>query len=69
MNKRIRLSPEGRAFLADPALSLSLKRICQPLGVTPEQYLLRFEEVLERDPDALLSIFSSFGLHTPRVLP
>ena len=69
MKNERKLSPEGRAFLADPALSLSLKRICQPLGVTPEQYLLRFEEVLEHDPGMLLSIFSSFGLHTPRVLP
>ena len=69
MKHEKKLSPEGRAFLADPTLSLALKRICQPLGVTPEQYLLRFEEVLESDPDALLSIFSSSLLRTPRVLP
>lgn len=69
MKNQQRLSSEGLAFLADPALRKALERITAPLGVTPEEYLLRFEEVLERDPDALLSIFFSSPFHTPRVLP
>ena len=58
MKKKV-LSPEGRAFLADPALLAALRRICAPLGVTPEEYLLRFEEVLATDPDRILTLFSS----------
>ena len=64
-----KLSPEGYAFLTDPTLLAALESVCRPIGVTPEEYLLRFEEVLESDPDALLSIFSSSLLRTPRVLP
>ena len=51
------LSKEGREFLADPELYETLANIVGALGVTPEEYLLRFEEVLKIDPNAVLSIF------------
>lgn len=57
MKNQQRLSSEGLAFLADPTLASSLWRICRPLGVTPEEYLLRFEEVLRSDPEAIFAIF------------
>lgn len=53
------LSEEGRKMLNDAVMYTALCIISESVGVTPEEYLFRFEEVLDRDPQALISIFES----------
>lgn len=51
------LSAEGLAFLTDAEMSAALSAIAASGGVTPEEYLLRFEEALSERPEAILGIF------------
>ncbi len=51
------LSAEGLAFLADAEMRAALSAIAASVGVTPEEYLLRFEEVLSEHPETILGIF------------
>ena len=51
------LSAEGLVFLADAEMRTALTEIAASVGVTPEEYLLRFEEVLSENPQAILRIF------------
>ena len=52
-----KLSDIGIAFLADKEVYKALTKIAAQVGVTPEEYLLRFEEVLNTDPELIMSIF------------
>ena len=54
MRKNV-LSQEGIVFLKDPVMNAALTVIAASVGVTPEEYLLRFEEVLEENPDILIN--------------
>ena len=54
-----KLSENGRKFLKDPIMYEALKVISSAVGVTPEEYLLRFEAVLETTPKQVFSIFES----------
>lgn len=54
MRKNV-LSQEGIEFLKDPVMNVALTVIAASVGVTPEEYLLRFEEVLEENPDILIN--------------
>lgn len=54
MSKKV-LSQEGIKFLNDPVMNAALTVIGASVGVTPEEYLLRFEEVLEENPDMLIN--------------
>ena len=51
------LSDIGIAFLADKEVYKALTKIAGEVGVTPEEYLLRFEEVLNTDPELIMNIF------------
>ena len=51
------LSAEGQAFLRDARLHDALSVIAASVGVSPEEYLLRFEEVLSKNPQAILGVF------------
>lgn len=51
------LSAEGLAFLEDERMRAALTVIAASVGVTPEEYLLRFEEVMSERPEAILGIF------------
>lgn len=54
-----KLSEEGEAFLADPIMVKLLSPIATSLGVTPEEYLLRFELVLADMPEVIFDIFEN----------
>ena len=54
-----RLSIEGRLFLSDPQMKLAISKIASEVGTTPEEYLLRFESVLNTDPERIFNIFES----------
>lgn len=51
------LSKEGHALLNTPYLYRLLQKIAATVGVTPEEYLLRFEAVLRTDPESIMKIF------------
>ncbi len=51
------LSKEGEAFLNDKALKKKLSKIAKSVGVTPEEYLIRFEEILSTNPQKIFDIF------------
>ncbi len=53
----IQLSKEGRELLEDPCLAAILTEVAALAGVTPEEYLIRFEEVLHTQPDLIFGIF------------
>ena len=48
----IQLSEAGVAFLHDPVMHEALSVIAASVGITPKEYLLRFEEVLSKKPQA-----------------
>ena len=52
-----KLSKQGRCFLNDQLLYKALSAVAASVGVTPEEYLLRFEEVLNTNPKMLFDIF------------
>ena len=54
---KVDLSTEGRKFLSDPKVKKALSKIAASVGATAEEYLLRFEKILESDPQKILSIF------------
>ena len=63
------LSIEGQNFLKDPIMLSALREICSPLQVTPKQFLMRFEEILSRDPMAFFELFEKeFGLYPKSLL-
>lgn len=51
------LTAEGLAFLEDERMRAALTVIAASVGVTPEEYLLRFEEALSECPETILGIF------------
>ena len=51
------LSEEGISLLTDPEIYSRLTGIAKSVGVTPEEYLIRFEAVLNKTPSLILSIF------------
>jgi hypothetical protein len=51
------LSAEGRELLSHPILRSRLERIAETVGVTAEEYLIRFEEILNREPQKIISAF------------
>lgn len=55
--KSLPLSDEGRAFLCNKELFRGLKKIAKRVGVSPEEYLRRFEEVLRESPELIFNIF------------
>lgn len=55
------LSAEGKALLRDPLLYELLSAVAQTVDVTPEEYLLRFEEVLCDDPDAICRLADAYA--------
>ena len=52
-----RLSAQGFFFLQDPLMKEALSVIAASVGVTPEEYLCRFEEVPAESPQAFFDIF------------
>ena len=52
-----KLSSEGFELLNDPFLNRILSSVAASVGVTAEEYLLRFEEVLIENPKAIFDIF------------
>lgn len=54
-----KLSKEGLELLNDPILYEMLSKITKEIGVTPEEYLLRFEKVLAKNPKAIFSVFEN----------
>ena len=52
------LSEPGLIFLNDPLMYEALCVVAASVGVTPEEYLLRFEEALLEKPK---EIFDAFG--------
>ena len=56
---RTELSEEGKALLADPYMVKLLSVIAASVGVTTEEYLLRFESVLADMPEAIFNIFEN----------
>lgn len=51
------LSNEGYLLLADPLVSSKLKEIAEEVGVSAEEHLARFEEVLFENPEKIMFIF------------
>ena len=51
------LSQEGVKFLSDKVIYEALAAIASPLGVTPEEYLERFEMALSEKPEEIFSVF------------
>lgn len=51
------LSLEGREFLSDPVMYQALFAICEELKISPEEYLIRFEEVINEEPNKIFSLF------------
>ena len=56
---RKELSEEGKALLADPYMVKLLSPIAASVGVTTEEYLLRFELALADMPEAIFNIFEN----------
>lgn len=61
------LSTEGLAFLEDERMRAALTAIAASVGVTPEEYLLRFEEILSERPEAILGIFEGSNKHSEKM--
>ena len=51
------LSVEGMEMLADPIMHAVLSEAASRLGVSAEEYLLRFEEVLSHSPEKIFAVF------------
>ena len=51
------LSDEAHRLLKDPIVYERLSKITKAIGVTPEEYLIRFEEVLSENPHSINSTF------------
>ena len=58
-NDKTILSAEGKQFLADPLMRGVLTAAAASVGVTAEEYLLRFETVLAEDAESIFAIFES----------
>ena len=56
VNKKC-LSKQGEKLLNDSLMSKALFAIASDIGVTPEEYLLRFETILETNPESIFKIF------------
>ena len=55
--KEVMLSQEGQDLLDDPIAAAILGVVAASVGVRPAEYLLRCEEVLAKEPRAILSVF------------
>ena len=53
----IQLSDEGKEFLSDAVIYTALSAIVEPLGITPREYLERFEKMLSENPSEILKAF------------
>ena len=56
-NDKTILSAEGKQLLADPLMRGVLTAVAASVGVTAEEYLLRFETVLAEDAESIFAIF------------
>ncbi len=54
-----KLSAEGRRLLSEPTVRAVLTAVAASVGVTAEEYLLRFEEVMAEDAESVFAIFES----------
>ena len=52
-----KLSFEGLTLLKNPVINKKLSTVAASVGVTAEEYLLRFEEVLAENPKVIFDIF------------
>ena len=52
-----KLSSQGLELLNDPFINRILSSVAASVGVTAEEYLLHFEEVLAENPKAIFDIF------------
>ena len=57
--KKRELSEQGINLLNNPILSAVLSEVAFTAGFTPEEYLLRFEEVLSNTPEKIFAIFEN----------
>ena len=55
------LSAQGIELLKNPYIYEKLLTIASGVGVAPEEYLIRFEEVLSDTPDKILNIFKKLN--------
>lgn len=55
--QKSKLSDEGVAFLRDPIMYKHIQKIATSVGVSAEEYLIRFEEVLKDSPHLIFNIF------------
>lgn len=57
--KRREISTQGIDLLSDPILRAVLSEVVSELGITAEEYLLRFEQVLLRAPEKIFAVFEN----------
>ena len=58
-NSYSNLSKEALELLSEPITYDMLSIITKEIGVTPEEYLMRFEEALSTNPNAIFEIFDA----------
>jgi hypothetical protein len=52
-----RISKEGKELLADPIMFDIITAEAISVGVTAEEYLIRFEQILSTTPDLIFKLF------------
>ena len=52
-----RISKEGKELLADPIMFDIITAEATSVGVTAEEYLIRFEQILSTTPDLIFKLF------------
>ena len=57
MNNELELSECGKRFLKDSVMYEAISVIALSVGTTAEEYLLRFERALSKNPEIIYSIF------------
>ena len=57
-----KLSEEGLELLSDPIMYEILYVVAMSVGISPEEYLLRFEKVLSDTPETILGLFEKQDL-------
>ena len=58
-NSYSNLSKEALELLSEPITYDMLSIITKEIGVTPEEYLMRFEEALSTNPNEIFEIFEA----------
>ena len=51
------LSDQASELLKDPTVYKKLSEITKAIGVTPEEYLARFDMLLAKNPQVILNVF------------